>query len=142
MRVNKKAILSLLKKGIIPVITPLAAGSGGETLNINADIAAARIAGELKATHLIFLSDVNGILEDPQHPDSTILRISQTEIQSLRVAGVIHSGMLPKVSASLDALKKGVRRVKMLNGQQAHVILVDLFVNPKVGTEVVLESNG
>ncbi len=115
-------------------------GSGSETLNINADIAAARIAGELKATHLTFLSDVNGILEDPLRPDSTIARISQSEIQALRVAGVIHSGMLPKVSASMDALKKGVKRVKMLNGQLAHCILVDFFMDPKVGTEVVLEA--
>lgn len=137
-RVNKTPILALLKKGVIPVITPLAAGAGGVALNINADIAAAKIAGELKASHLIFLSDVNGILEDAQHPDSTLHKISQAEIQALRTAGVIDGGMLPKVNAALDALKKGVKRVKLLNGQTAHCILVDLFIDPKIGTEVVL----
>ena len=137
-RVNKAPILAILKKGAVPVITPLASGPGGVTLNINADIAAAKIAGELKASHLIFLSDVNGVLEDSQHPDSTIPKISQPEIQSLRNAGVIDGGMLPKVSASIDALKKGVKRVKLLNGQIAHSILIDLFVESKSGTEVVL----
>ncbi len=139
-RVNKAPILALLKKGVIPVITPLASGSGKETLNINADLAAARVAAELKATQLIFLSDVNGILEDPQHMDSTIPKISQSEIQSLRNVGVIHGGMLPKVNASIDALKKGVKRVKLLNGRIAHCILVDLFVNPKLGTEIILNA--
>ncbi len=137
-RVNKAPVVAILKKGSVPVITPLASGPGGVTLNINADIAAAKIAGELKASHLIFLSDVNGILEDAQHPDSTIPKISQAEIQALRNAGVIDGGMLPKVSASIDALKKGVKRVKLLNGQIAHSILIDLFVEPKTGTEVVL----
>ena len=139
-RVNKSPILALLKKGIVPVITPLASGSKREILNINADLAAARVAAELKATQLIFLSDVNGILEDPQHIDSTIAKISQSEIQSLRNVGVIYGGMLPKVNASIDALKKGVKRVKLLNGRIAHCILVDFFVNPKLGTEIVLNT--
>jgi acetylglutamate kinase len=140
-QVNRSPILGLLKQGIIPVITPLAAGAGGSVLNINADIAAAKIASEIKATHLVFLSDVNGILEDSQHPDSTITKISPSEIQALQVAGVIHAGMLPKVNAAVDALKKGVRRVKMLNGQVAHGLLIDFFIDPSQGTEVVLESN-
>ncbi len=137
-RVKKSPILAMLKKGLIPVITPLAKGPGGVTLNINADIAAAEIAGEIKASHLVFLSDVNGILEDSHHPDSTITKISKTEIQGLRNAGVISGGMLPKVNGSIDALGRGVKRVKLLNGQVAHCILIDLFVNPKLGTEIVL----
>lgn len=138
-RVNKGPILALIKKGVIPVITPLAAGAGG-VLNINADIAAAKIAAELKATHLVFLSDVNGILEDAQHPDSTIAKITASEIQALRNAGIIHGGMLPKVNASIDALKKGVKRVKLLNGQLAHCLLIDVFLDTKLGTEVVLDA--
>lgn len=137
-RVNKAPLAALLKKGVVPVVTPLASGPGGVTLNINADIAAAKIAGELKASHLVFLSDVNGILEDAQHPDSTIPKITHAEIQSLRTAGVIDGGMLPKVNASIDALKRGVKRVKLLNGQIAHTLLIDLFVEPKTGTEVLL----
>ncbi len=136
--VKKSPIIALLKKGTIPVVTPLASASRGITLNINADIAAAKIAGELKAAHLIFLSDVNGILEDAQHSDSTLPKVSQSEIQALRNAGVIDSGMLPKVTAAIDALKKGVQRVKMLNGQIAHCVLIDLFIEPKMGTEVML----
>jgi acetylglutamate kinase len=135
--VNKAPIMALLKKGITPVITPLAAASDGSTLNINADIAASKIAGELKATHLIFLSDTNGILEDSQNSDSTIVKISESEIEALRSTGVINGGMLPKVNASIDALKKGVKRIKLLNGQLAHCILIDLLLNPKVGTEIV-----
>jgi len=136
--VKKHPILTMLKKGLIPVITPLAKGPGGASLNINADIAAAEIAGEIKASHLVFLSDVNGILEDTHHPDSTITKISKTEIQGLRNAGVISGGMLPKVNASIHALGRGVKRVKLLNGQVAHCILIDLFVNSKLGTEIVL----
>ena len=134
-RVNKNSIQSLLKKDIVPVIAPLAAG-GGTSLNINADIAAAHVAAEMKASHLIFLSDVNGLLEDVQHPDSTITKISQADVQGLINTGVIHSGMLPKIQSAIDALKNGVRRVKMLNGQIAHCILVDLFLDPKIGTEI------
>ncbi len=137
-KVSKNPVLNLLKKGVIPVITPLAVSSSGDPLNVNADIAAARLAAELKATHLTFLSDVNGILEDTQHPDSTIAQVSEVEIQSLRHAGVINGGMLPKVNASVDALKSGVKRVKMLNGQLAHSVLIDLFFNPRLGTEVIL----
>lgn len=138
-KVNKSPILKLLKKGAIPVITPLASGPGGTTLNINADIAAAQVAAELKADHLIFLSDVNGILEDSQHPDSTLTKVSEAEIQTLRNGGVIDGGMLPKVNSAVDALKKGVKRVKFLNGQIAHCILIDLLIDPKLGTEIVLQ---
>jgi acetylglutamate kinase len=137
--VNKAPIMALLKKNIIPVVTPLASGPGGSTLNTNADVAAAKIAGELKSDHLIFLSDTNGILEDSQHPDSTLQKISDKEIQNLCNAGVITGGMLPKVNSSLDALKKGVKRVKLLNGQLAHSILIDLFVESKLGTEIVIQ---
>ena len=137
-RVNKAPILRLLKKGIIPVITPLAMSSGRETLNVNADVVAAKVAAELKADHLIFLSDVNGILEDPQHADSTMAKVSQLDIQSLCSVGIIHGGMLPKINASVDALKKGVKRIKLLNGQMAHSVLIDLAVYQKLGTEIVL----
>ncbi|MDD2709525.1 MAG: acetylglutamate kinase [Verrucomicrobiae bacterium] len=138
--VQKKNVEALLKKGIVPVITPLALGSGNATLNINADVAAARLAGELKASSLLFLSDVNGLLEDPQHPDSTISRVSQTDIQGLIKTGVIQAGMLPKVDSALNALRKGVKRVKMLNGQMAHCILIDLMIDSRLGTEVVLAT--
>jgi acetylglutamate kinase len=137
-RVQKQPIEALLKKRVVPVISPIASGAGGVTLNINADVAAARIAAELKASNLIFLSDVNGLLEDPQHPDSTIAKVTQNDIQGLINTEVIQSGMLPKVESALSALKKGVKRVKMLNGQLAHAILIDLFIDPKIGTEVIL----
>lgn len=139
-RVQKRVLEILLKKGAVPVISPVASGPGGATLNINADVAAARIAAELKASNLIFLSDVNGLLEDPQHPDSTIAKVSQNDIQGLINTDVIQTGMLPKVESALSALKKGVKRVKMLNGQLAHAILIDLFIDPKIGTEVTLSA--
>lgn len=137
-KVATAKLQAMIKKGVIPVITPVASGPGGASLNINADLAAARIAADLRATHLVFLSDVNGILEDPQHPDSTLAKVSQTDIAGLCNTGVISGGMLPKVTASLDALKKGVRRVKFLNGQLAHCLLADFFLEPKAGTEIVL----
>jgi acetylglutamate kinase len=137
-RVATAKLHALIKKGVVPVVTPVAAGPGGASLNINADLAAARVAADLRATHLVFLSDVNGILEDPQHPDSTLAKVSQNDIAGLCNTGVISGGMLPKVTASLDALKKGVRRVKFLNGQFAHCLLADFFLEPKMGTEIVL----
>ncbi len=138
VRVAVPKLQALLKKGVVPVITPVAAGPGGAALNINADLAAARVAAELRAAHLVFLSDVNGILEDPQHPDSTLAKVSQNDIAGLRNTGVVTGGMLPKVTASIEALKKGVRRVKFLNGQAAHCLLADFFLEPKAGTEIVL----
>jgi acetylglutamate kinase len=138
-QVNKAPIMAMLKKGTVPVITPLASASDGSTLNINADIAASKIASEIKATHLIFLSDTNGILEDSQNPDSTVQKISETEIDALRNTGMINGGMLPKVNASVEAIKKGVKRIKLLNGQVAHCVLIDLLLNPKIGTEIVAQ---
>ncbi len=137
-KVSASLLTNLIRKGIIPVVTPIAASSSKVPLNINADIAAARVAAELKAANLIFLSDVNGILEDPQHPDSSLPRVTQADINGLRTTGVISGGMLPKVSASIDALKKGVRRVKFLNGQIAHCVLADLLMDIRAGTEIVL----
>jgi len=139
-RVSKGPIQSALKRGLVPVIATLGKESGGVSLNINADVAAARIATEVKASSLIFLSDVNGLLEDTQHPDSTIPKVTQADIKGLLNTGVIQTGMLPKIQSAMDALKHGVRRVKMLNGQVAHSVLIDLFVDPKIGTEVLLST--
>jgi acetylglutamate kinase len=106
--------------------------------NCNADIAAARAAIALKAKRLVFMSDVRGLLQDPKDPDSVIahLRISQVDI--LKRDGVIDQGMIPKVESAVAALRSGVEKVSFVDGRAQHAVLLEIFTDAGVGTEVVL----
>ncbi len=123
----------LIKKGYIPIVAPLGEGPDGSCLNINADLVAAHIAGALNAEKLIFLSNVAGICRADQ---SLISELSEAEAKRLIGEGVINGGMIPKVTACLDALA-AVPRVHIVDGREPHVLLRELFTDKGAGTMII-----
>lgn len=129
-------IKKLIDAEIVPVISPLGRGTDGQVYNINADIAAAKIAQALKAHKIIYLSDVNGVRRDPKDESSLISTLTPSQIQQLKEDGVIASGMIPKVDSALEALAGGVGKVHFLDGKKAHSLLLELFTDAGIGTEI------
>jgi acetylglutamate kinase len=129
-------IQKLVDAEIVPIISPLGRGRDGRVYNINADVAAAKIAQALKAHKIIYLSDVNGVRRDPKDETSLISTLTPGQIQSLKQDGVIASGMIPKVDSALEALAGGVAKVHFLDGKQAHSLLLELFTDSGIGTEI------
>lgn len=126
------------KAGIVPVISPLAAElSTGKPLNINADLAAAALAKELRVAKLVYLSDVPGILSNPQDPSTLIQSVTRKEADGLIKDGTISGGMIPKINSAVDALNAGVRKVHFVDGRMAHAMLLEIFTDGGVGTEIV-----
>jgi len=130
-------IHAMLAEGLIPVLTPLGMGPGNKVHNINADVAAAAVAKALKARKLAFLSDVPGLLRDPQDPESLITTLRLDEVAWLVKQGVISGGMLPKIASCIEALEAGVRKVHMIDGRMFHSLLMEMFTDKGVGTEIV-----
>jgi acetylglutamate kinase len=131
--IDPSPIDALVKKGYIPIIAPLGEGPDGSCLNINADLVAAHIAGALNAEKLIFLSNVAGICRADQ---SLISELSESEAKRLIGEGVINGGMIPKVTACLDALS-AVPRVHIVDGREPHVLLRELFTDKGAGTMII-----
>jgi acetylglutamate kinase len=129
-------VQKLVDAEIVPIISPLGRGPDGQVYNINADIAAAKIAQALKAHKIIYLSDVNGVRRDPKDETSLISTLTPAQIQSLKQQGVIASGMIPKVDSALEALAGGVGKVHFLDGKKAHSLLLELFTDAGIGTEI------
>ena len=129
-------VQKLIDAEIVPVISPVGRGRDGQVYNINADIAAAKIAQALKAHKMIYLSDVNGVRRDPKDEASLISTLTPAQIQSLKHEGVIASGMIPKVDSALEALAGGVGKVHFLDGKKAHSLLLELFTDAGIGTEI------
>jgi acetylglutamate kinase len=121
----------------VPVISPLARDAAGTVLNINADIAAGTVAGQLRAAKFIYLSDVPGIMRDPTDKESLIPSVTREEIEQLREDEIISGGMLPKVESALHALAQGVQKVHFIDGRAPHSLLLEIFTNSGVGTEIV-----
>jgi acetylglutamate kinase len=120
----------------VPVISPLGRGRDGQVYNINADIAAAQIARALRARKIIYLSDVNGVRRDPQDPASLIPTLNPAEIEQLKLEGVIAGGMIPKVDSAVESLAGGVGKVHFIDGREQHALLLELFTNAGIGTEI------
>ncbi len=133
--VDPTLVQTLLEQDYIPVIAPLGQGPDGTCLNINADLVAAHLAGALQAEKLIFLSNVTGIC---RQDGSLISELSAAEARQLIADGVIHGGMIPKVTACLDALT-AVSRVHIVDGGEPHVLLRELFTDQGAGTMIVRE---
>ena len=131
--VDPTPVLTLIAQGYIPVVAPLGEGPNGTCLNINADLVAAHLAGALDAEKLIFLSNVVGICRSD---GSLISELSETEARQLIADGIINGGMIPKVSACLDALA-AVSRVHIVDGREPHVLLRELFTDKGAGTMIV-----
>ncbi len=124
--------------GIVPVISPLAAElATGRPLNINADLAAAALAKELRVAKLVYLSDVPGLLADAKDPTSLIQSVTRNEAEGLIADGTISGGMIPKIRSAVDALNAGVRKVHFVDGRQPHALLMEIFTDGGIGTEVV-----
>ncbi len=121
----------------VPVISPLAQDDSGTSLNINADIAAGTVAGGLRAAKMIYLSDVPGIMRDHRDASTLIPSVNRAQIQQLVSEGIIAGGMLPKVNSALNALEKGVRKVHFIDGRLPHSLLLEIFTDAGIGTEVV-----
>jgi acetylglutamate kinase len=136
--VNTGPLLECLAKGVTPVISPTARGEDGKIYNCNADVAAAHVAIALKAKRLVFMSDVPGLLRDPRDPASVIAHLEAGEVDALRRAGIIDQGLIPKTDSALAALKAGIEKVSLIDGRVPHAVLLEIFTDSGVGTELVL----
>ena len=126
---------------LTPVISPLARELGtNQSLNVNADLAAAALARELKPVKLVYISDVPGLMNDPSDPSTIIQSINRKEAFDLIEQGVISGGMIPKVKSAVDALNAGVRKVHFIDGRLRHTLLLEIFTPEGIGTEIVREQ--
>jgi acetylglutamate kinase len=133
-KVNTKPILDVLDAGYIPVISTIGCDSEGNTYNINADTAAARIAGCLKAESLISMTDIAGLLRDTSDPNSLIRSVNVSEVPGLMRDGIISGGMIPKVECCVEAIRRGVNRVFIIDGRIPHSILIETLTDEGIGT--------
>ena len=123
--------------GIVPVISPLAAElATGKPLNINADLAAAALAKELRVAKLVYLSDVPGLMGDPSKPETLIKSVNRAQADAMIADGTISGGMIPKIKSAQDALNAGVRKVHFIDGRLPHALLLEIFTEHGIGTEV------
>lgn len=133
--INSDIIQTLTDKGFIPIIAPVGAGDAGETFNLNADLVAARIAVALSAGRLIYLTDVDGVLDTA---GELISSIDAATIEKMVKEESITGGMIPKIEYALTALREGVAKVPIINGKRRHALLLELFTDRGIGTEVTL----
>ena len=134
VHINADIIHALADKGYIPIIAPVGIGENGETFNINADLVASKLAGALSARRLIYLSDVDGVLDRDQ---KLVTSINASSIDQMIKDGIISGGMIPKIEYALDALNNNVEKVQLINGTKRHALLLELFTDSGVGTEVI-----
>ncbi len=135
--VKVKLIKKEIGEGFIPVISPVAEGYDGKPYNVNADLVAGRVASALRARRLVYMSDVPGLLSDPKNPDSLISTLKITQVDDLKKKGVIDKGMRPKVQSAIRALEEGVQRVHFIDGRMPHSLLLEIFTDKGIGTEIV-----
>jgi len=127
-----------IQSGLTPVISPVALGPDGRLYNCNADVAAAQTAIALRARRLVFMSDVPGLLRDPKNSGSVISHLRVSDVPGLKQAGVIDAGMIPKVDSAVAAIQAGVEKVSFVDGRVPHAVLLEIFTDAGVGTEMVL----
>jgi acetylglutamate kinase len=139
-QVNTAPILQALDGGLMPIISSTASDSEGQCYNVNADTVAAEVAIALKARRLVYLSDVPGLLRNPEDPKTLLSSLPVDQVDSLKSEGVISKGMLPKVNSAVDALNSGVNRVHFIDGRLPHSILLEIFTDEGIGTEIIHSS--
>lgn len=132
--VNPKVIHKTIESGYVPIISTIASGYNGEVYNINADIAAARIAAELGATKLILMTDIRGLLRDKDDESTIIPVVNVSEVNSLKKENIISGGMIPKIDCCVEAVRRGVKRAHIIDGRVPHSILIELFTDEGIGT--------
>lgn len=138
--VDTKLVEDLIEKDFLPVIFPLGMDDEFNTYNVNADEAAAAIATGLHAEKLVYLSDVEGVREDPDNPESVLSELFVHEAEELIEKGVISGGMLPKIQNCIDALKGGITRIHIMDGRIPHSLLLEIFTNKGIGTAILSDE--
>lgn len=136
-KVNTKPILDALANGSVPVIATVATDSEGNTYNVNADTAAARIAAELGAENLILMTDIAGLLRDKDDPSTLIPVVNVSEVPFLKRQGIISGGMIPKIDCCVEAVRRGVDKTVIIDGRVPHSILIEILSNEGIGTQFV-----
>ena len=132
--INTKIINDALNNGYIPVISTVGCDREGNTYNVNADTAASRIAGALKAESLISMTDIIGLLRDVNDPSSLITSVNVSEVKELVNDGIISGGMIPKVDCCVDAIRRGVNKSFIIDGRVPHSILIEVLTDEGIGT--------
>ncbi len=138
VEVDIKPLLDCIAEGVTPVISPTARGYDGHLYNCNADVAAAMAAIALKARRLVFMSDVPGLMRDPKRPETVIPHLRTAEVGELKKGGIVEAGMIPKVDSAVAAIQAGVEKVSFVDGRTPHSVLLEIFTDAGIGTEVVL----
>ncbi|MBL9151210.1 MAG: acetylglutamate kinase [Verrucomicrobiales bacterium] len=136
--VELSKIQAAIYSEIVPVVSPIASEVGTKlALNVNADLAAAALAAKLKATKLVYLSDVIGLMEDPKNEDTLIPSVRSDRVESLIEQGIIGGGMIPKLRSAVEALNAGVGKIHLIDGRIPHSLLLEIFTESGIGTEIV-----
>ena len=135
-KINPEILEMYTENDFIPVVSPIGIAEDGTTLNLNADTVAGAIAGEMDAEKLIILTDVPGVLRDPEDPSTLIQRIHVDEIPALIEEGIISGGMIPKIETCVDALNNGVKSAHILDGRIKHTLLLEIFTKEGIGTMI------
>ena len=135
--VKVKLIKKEISDGFVPVISPVAEGYDGKPYNVNADLVAGRVASALRARRLVYMSDVPGLLSAPPDPASLISTLKISQVDDLKKRGIIDKGMRPKVGSAVRALEEGVQRVHFIDGRLPHSLLLEIFTDKGIGTEIV-----
>lgn len=135
--INTAPILDALSNGYVPVISTVACDEKGQTYNINADTAAARIAAELKAENLILMTDIVGLLRDKDDNGTLIPKVQVSEVPFMKRQGIISGGMIPKIDCCVEAVRRGVKKTCIIDGRVPHSILIELLSNEGIGTQFV-----
>ena len=133
-KVNAKPIKDAIANNVIPVIATVASDENGQTYNVNADTAAARIAAELGAENLILLTDIAGLLKDKDDPSTLIPELNVSEVPFMKKRGIISGGMIPKIDCCVEAVRRGVKKTVIIDGRVPHSILIEILSNEGIGT--------
>ena len=135
--IEPRPLFDLIAQGQIPVVAPIGRGENGESYNVNADTAAGEIAAALHAEKLVFLTDVRGVMADPRDAESLLSTVHVDEVTDLVARKVIVGGMIPKVEACVHSVKAGVRKTHVIDGTIPHSMLLEVFTDAGVGTQIV-----
>ncbi len=135
--INTTTITDALENGYVPVIATVACGEDGQTYNINADTAAARIAAELGAENLILMTDISGLLRDKDDVNTLIPAVQVSEVPFMKRQGIISGGMIPKIDCCVEAVRRGVKKTCIIDGRIPHSILIELLSNEGIGTQFI-----
>lgn len=138
--INIDPIADLLEKGYIPVVSTIGCDRQGNVYNVNADTAASYIAGAMRAECLISMTDITGVLQDKNNPDSLISMIDLADAKALIKSGIVAGGMIPKVECCVDAIRRGVKKVFIMDGRVPHSILIETLTDEGAGTMFVADK--